>query len=78
MITTNYKAPPINITSIPNVYVSSTAPVHTIDTSATVTAYVGSDLLLVQLGAKTEATTANQSQGDNALIMNKVQKDIEG
>lgn len=66
--------PPIKVD--PNVYVSSTPPDHTIDTSATSKMHVASNLLLIQLGAKTKATTANKSQGDNAVIMDKIKKDI--
>ena len=57
-----------NLTSTPNVYVSSVPPEHPISVSATASQKVSPDLLLIQVRVQTEAQNAKEAQSDNAEV----------
>lgn len=66
-----------DITSIPNVYVSSMPPEHVITASATVTKKVTPDLLLVELRVQTQEDNAKESQERNAVVMAELRDELE-
>lgn len=73
-------APKMNvsdITSMPNVYVSSSAPDHDISVSATVSESVAPDLLVVQLSVETQEDTAQESQERNADVSAELMDQLE-
>jgi len=73
-------APTVNVSDIstyPNVYVSSIPPEHAISVSATASENVAPDLLMVQLRVQTESKNAKQSQADNAEVTVRVMDELE-
>ncbi len=57
-----------DITSTPNIYVSSNPPEHVLSVSGTASEMVAPDLLTIQLSIETEAVNAKDSQADNAEV----------
>ncbi|MBU0532130.1 SIMPL domain-containing protein [Candidatus Micrarchaeota archaeon] len=72
-------SPKVNIsdTSMPNVYVSSTPPEHTISVSATASQQVTPDLLIISIRVETEDENAKDSQERNAEVMAEVREELE-
>lgn len=73
-------APKLNvsdITSTPNVYVSSNPPEHVISASATVYESVTPDLLVIQVRVQTDDDNAKDSQERNAVVMDEVMSELE-
>jgi uncharacterized protein YggE len=66
-----------DITSTPNVYVSSTPPEHVISVSATASDKVSPDLLNIQVKVQTESKNAKTSQERNAVVMADVMDELE-
>lgn len=66
-----------DISTYPNVYVSSTPPEHAISVSATASEKVAPDLLVVQLRVVTEDKNAKQSQTDNAEVAAELRDELE-
>ncbi len=58
-----------DITSTPNIYVSSQAPEHAISASGEASRSVEPDLLLIGLRVQTESKNAKDSQEENAEVM---------
>ncbi|MBD3210387.1 DUF541 domain-containing protein [Candidatus Micrarchaeota archaeon] len=67
-----------DITSTPNVYVSSNPPEHVITASATVYEKVAPDLLAIRLRVQTQDTDAKDSQERNAEVMSELRDELEG
>jgi uncharacterized protein YggE len=57
-----------DITSTPNIYVSSNPPDHVLSVSGTASEMVAPDLVTIQLSIETEAVNAKDSQADNAEV----------
>jgi uncharacterized protein YggE len=66
-----------DITSTPNIYVSSEPPEHVISVSATASEKVTPDLLLIQVRVQTEDENAKDSQERNAVVMDGVMDELE-
>lgn len=66
-----------NITSMPNVYVSSQPPEHTLSVSASASDRVSPDLLLVQLRVQTEDRNAKEAQSENADVTADLRTKLE-
>lgn len=73
-------APKVNVSDIstyPNIYVSSIPPDHMISVSATSSEKVTPDLLIIQLKVVTEDTNAKDSQEENADVMEELKAELK-
>ena len=73
-------APKLNvsdITSTPNVYVSSNPPEHVLTVSGVATERVNPDLLNIQVRIETQDENAKQSQEDNAEVSAQVMQKLK-
>jgi uncharacterized protein YggE len=71
MLSTVDYSPKVNvsdITSTPNVYVSSMPPEHVLSVSGTASKKVTPDQLNIRIRVETEKVTASESQGENADV----------
>jgi uncharacterized protein YggE len=66
-----------DITSTPNVYVSSNPPEHMISVSGTASKKVSPDLLVITLRVQTESKNAKDSQERNAVVMDELMDELE-
>ena len=66
-----------DITSTPNIYVSSIPPEHVISVSGTASQRVAPDLLNIQVSIETSADTAKQSQDDNSEVSEDVRNRLK-
>jgi len=65
-----------DLSTYPNIYVSSTPPDHSIDVSATASQSVSPDLLVIQLHVETESSNAKGSQARNAVVMAELKEQL--
>ena len=65
-----------DITSTPNIYVSSQPPEHVISVSATASEKITPDLLMLQLRVQTESKDAKTSEERNAEVMEDLRAEL--
>jgi len=65
-----------DITSTPNIYVSSQPPQHVLSVSGTASQSVTPDLLTVQISIETQDENAQQSMEDNAEVSEEVRNEL--
>ncbi len=80
LLTTIDWAPKVDvsdITSTPNIYVSSTPPEHVLSVSGSVSERITPDLVNIQIRIETQDKNAQQSQQENADVSEQVRTKLE-